>query len=86
MLFLSVSIRYGWSKRTQNVGVSARSCWVGLLSTGACMAGMIMCLDGEQRLTYIIGDVFEADHNLGAEIFEITPANFRQKLTCARKD
>ncbi len=52
----------------------------------ACMAGMIMCLDREQRLTYIIGDVFEIDHNLGAEIFEITPDNFRQKLTRARKD
>lgn len=52
----------------------------------ACMAGMIMCLDREQRLTYIIGDVFEIDHKLGAEIFEITPDNFRQKLTRARKD
>jgi RNA polymerase sigma factor (sigma-70 family) len=52
----------------------------------ACMAGMIMCLDREQRLTYIIGDVFEIDHTLGAEIFEITPDNFRQKLTRARRD
>ena len=52
----------------------------------ACMAGMIMCLDREQRLTYIIGDVFEIDHNLGAEIFEISPENFRQRLTRARKD
>ena len=52
----------------------------------ACTAGMIMCLDREQRLTYIIGDVFEIDHKLGAEIFEITPDNFRQKLIRARKD
>jgi RNA polymerase sigma factor (sigma-70 family) len=52
----------------------------------ACMAGMIMCLDREQRLIYIIGDVFEIDHHLGAEIFETTPANFRQKLSRARKD
>lgn len=52
----------------------------------ACMAGMIMCLDREQRLTYIIGDVFEIDHNLGAEIFEISTENFRQRLTRARKD
>ena len=52
----------------------------------ACMAGMIMCLDREQRLVYIIGDVFEIDHNLGAEIFETSPDNFRQKLTRARKD
>jgi RNA polymerase sigma factor (sigma-70 family) len=52
----------------------------------ACMVGMIMCLDREQRLTYILGDVFEIDHNLGAEIFEISPDNFRQRLTRARKD
>lgn len=52
----------------------------------ACMAGMIMCLDREQRLTYIVGDVFEIDHNLGAEIFEISIDNFRQRLTRARKD
>jgi RNA polymerase sigma factor (sigma-70 family) len=52
----------------------------------ACMTGMIMCLDREQRLTYIIGDVFEIDHNLGAEIFETSPENFRQRLTRARKD
>src|SRR6188768_1694317 len=44
----------------------------------ACMAGMIMCLDREQRLTYILGDVFEIDHHLGAEIFEISTDNFRQ--------
>ncbi len=52
----------------------------------ACMAGMIMCLDREQRLTYIIGDVFEIDQTLGADIFETTTDNFRQKLSRARKD
>lgn len=52
----------------------------------ACMAGMLMCLDRAQRLTYIVGEVFEIDHQLASEIFEITPANFRQKLSRARKD
>jgi RNA polymerase sigma factor (sigma-70 family) len=52
----------------------------------SCMAGMIMCLDREQRLTYIIGDIFEINHNLASEIFEISPDNFRQKLSRARKD
>jgi RNA polymerase sigma factor (sigma-70 family) len=52
----------------------------------ACMAGMLMCLDREQRLVYIVGEVFEIDHQLASEIFEITPANFRQKLSRARKD
>lgn len=52
----------------------------------SCMAGMIMCLDRPQRLVYIVGEVFEIDHNLAAEIFETTPENFRQKLSRARKD
>jgi RNA polymerase sigma factor (sigma-70 family) len=52
----------------------------------ACMAGMIMCLDRMQRLVYIVGEVFEIDHTLAAEIFETTPDNFRQKLSRARKD
>lgn len=52
----------------------------------ACMAGMIMCLDRMQRLVYIVGEVFDIDHNLAAEIFETTPDNFRQKLSRARKD
>lgn len=52
----------------------------------ACMAGMLMCLDREQRLVYIVGEIFEIDHNIASEIFEILPDNFRQKLSRARKD
>jgi len=50
------------------------------------MAGMLMCLSREQRLIYIVGEVFEIAHNLASDIFEITPANFRQKLSRTRKD
>ena len=52
----------------------------------ACMAGMLMCLDREQRLVYIVGEVFEIDHNIASEIFETSRDNFRQKLSRARKD
>ncbi len=55
-------------------------------SKAACMAGMLMCLDRSQRLVYIVGEVFEIDHQLASEIFEISPDNFRQKLSRARKD
>ncbi len=51
-----------------------------------CTAGMLLCLDREQRLVYILGEMFEIDHNLGAEIFGITPGNFRIRLMRARKD
>jgi len=52
----------------------------------ACMSGMLMCLNREQRLTYIIGDLLNIDHNLAADIFNITPANFRKRLSRGRKD
>lgn len=52
----------------------------------SCMAGMLMCLSREQRLTYIIGEVFDIDHNLAAEIFEITADNFRKRLSRARRE
>lgn len=51
-----------------------------------CMSGMIMCLNREQRLLFILGESFSIDHNLGAEIFNISPQNFRVKLHRARKD
>ncbi len=51
-----------------------------------CMAGMLMCLDREQRMIYILGELFEIDHQTGADIFGITPANFRKRLSRVRKD
>lgn len=51
-----------------------------------CLSGMLMCLNREQRLVYIIGETFGIDHNIGAEIFNISKQNFRVKLHRARKD
>lgn len=52
----------------------------------SCSAGMLLCLDREQRMILVLGDIYEINHNLGAEIFNITPENFRQKLSRARRD
>jgi len=51
-----------------------------------CSTAMLMCLDREQRLIYIIGEIFGADHLLGAELFNTTPANYRVKLHRAKAD
>ena len=51
-----------------------------------CTTGMLVCLTRDQRLVYILGEVFNADHKIGAEIMDITPNNFRVKLSRARKD
>ncbi|WCL49925.1 RNA polymerase sigma factor [Leptospira sp. GIMC2001] len=51
-----------------------------------CLSGMLLCLTKEQRLIYIIGDIFGGDHTIGSEIMEISKDNFRMKLSKARKD
>ncbi|MFT4603276.1 MAG: hypothetical protein ACI857_003464, partial [Arenicella sp.] len=51
-----------------------------------CTSAMLICLDRDQRLIYLLGDSFGIDHNVGAEILNITPQNFRVKLSRARKE
>ncbi|MEM6831379.1 MAG: RNA polymerase sigma factor [Bacteroidota bacterium] len=51
-----------------------------------CMAGMLLCLTREQRMAYILGELFGADHTVGSEILGISKQNFRVRLSRARKD
>lgn len=50
-----------------------------------CMKAMLLCLKPEQRMIYILGELFEFPDRLGGEIMEISRANFRIKLHRARK-
>jgi RNA polymerase sigma factor (sigma-70 family) len=51
-----------------------------------CMIGTLLCLEGRQRLVFILGEIFGVSDEVGAEIAEVTPANFRQILSRARRD
>jgi RNA polymerase sigma factor (sigma-70 family) len=51
-----------------------------------CTSGMLLCLDREQRLIYILGEIFGVTDTVGAELLEINRDNFRQKLSRARRD
>ena len=51
-----------------------------------CTTGMLLCLSKEQRMIYILGEMFDIDHNLGGDILGITPGNFRIKLMRTRKE
>lgn len=51
-----------------------------------CLSGMLLCLTKEQRMIYIIGEMFRINHTVGSEIMEMSKANFRMKLSKARKD
>jgi RNA polymerase sigma factor (sigma-70 family) len=51
-----------------------------------CMIGTLLCLDGRQRLVFILGEIFAVSDEVGAEIADVTPVNFRQILSRARRD
>jgi RNA polymerase sigma factor (sigma-70 family) len=51
-----------------------------------CTSGMLLCLDREQRLIYILGEIFGVSDAVGAELLEISRENFRQRLARARRD
>ncbi|MEL7122441.1 MAG: RNA polymerase sigma factor [Bacteroidota bacterium] len=51
-----------------------------------CIGGMLLCLDRTQRLVFILGEIFDCDHNIGSELLEISKDNFRKRLERARRD
>lgn len=51
-----------------------------------CTSGMLLCLDREQRITFILGAIFAVPHEACAEMLEISAANFRVRLHRARQD
>ena len=50
-----------------------------------CMNAMLLCLDREQRLIFILGSMFNVNDEIGSEILDMSKVNFRQKLSRARK-
>jgi RNA polymerase sigma factor (sigma-70 family) len=52
----------------------------------ACTSGMLLCLDREQRMAYILGSIFAVSDTVAAEVLEISAENFRQRLARARRD
>jgi hypothetical protein len=49
-----------------------------------CTLALLMCLDRNHRLAYVLGEIMEMDHNAAAEVLEITPTAFRKRLSRAR--
>ncbi len=51
-----------------------------------CTAGMLLCLEREQRLIYILDEIFDVSDAVGAELLDISRENFRQRLARARRE
>ncbi|QOI52960.1 MULTISPECIES: RNA polymerase sigma factor [Leptospira] len=52
----------------------------------SCMTGMLLCLNRDQRIIFILGEIFSVSDMVGSKIMNISRTNFRKKLSRARKD
>lgn len=52
----------------------------------ACTMAMLLCLDVNHRLAYVLGDILEMDHTEAASLMDIAPATYRKRLSRARAD
>jgi RNA polymerase sigma factor (sigma-70 family) len=51
----------------------------------SCLQGLLLCLDREHRLAFLLVEVFDVSSEQGAAILEITPAAFRKRISRARE-
>lgn len=52
----------------------------------SCTMAMLLCLDLNHRIAYVLGDILELEHTEAAEILGISKDNFRKRLSRARGD
>ena len=51
-----------------------------------CSMGMLLCLEREQRLVYVFGEIFGVTDAIGADLLEVSRDAYRQRLSRARRD
>lgn len=51
----------------------------------SCTNVLLQCLDPQTRCIFILGTMFKIDSKIAGEILDISPDNYRQKLSRARK-
>ena len=51
-----------------------------------CMSGMLMCLPREDRLLYVMGDLFNMNHTIGSKLFGLSKDSYRKRLSRVRND
>ena len=49
-----------------------------------CTEAMLLCLDRELRIAYVLGDILNLSGDEAAEVLEIDPAAYRKRLSRAR--
>lgn len=50
-----------------------------------CMQAMLLCLKRDERLAYIMGEIFGITDSEGAIMFDVSPSAYRKRLSRARQ-
>lgn len=50
----------------------------------SCVMGMLLCLDREQRVVFLLGEILGVGDQMGAELLDLSRENYRQRLCRAR--
>jgi len=50
-----------------------------------CTLAMLQCLDRDARMSYILGEILELDHQEAAAVLEVSSSAFRKRLSRARE-
>jgi RNA polymerase sigma factor (sigma-70 family) len=56
------------------------------ITRNKCISAMLLCLDRQQRVIFILGAIFNLKSTIAAPALGITPENFRKQLSRARAD
>jgi RNA polymerase sigma factor (sigma-70 family) len=51
-----------------------------------CTQAMLLCLDADHRIAYVLGEILEMESEEGGFVLGITPEAFRKRLSRARED
>ena len=51
----------------------------------SCTMGMLLCLDRQQRVVFLLGEILDTSDSIAAELLDISRENFRQQLCRARE-
>ncbi|MFL6622649.1 MAG: RNA polymerase sigma factor [Sulfurifustis sp.] len=50
-----------------------------------CLQGILMCLDTDERLAYVLSEVFDLDTSTAAQVAGVGAATYRQRLSRGRR-
>jgi len=50
-----------------------------------CTMGMLLCLDRQQRVVFLLGEILEQSDTVGAQVLGLSRADFRKRLSRARE-